>query len=302
MAVRQSGARGATRAKKPPQKVGLNEIGSYEKVLEAFKSYDADMNGTMSFKELHSLMVDLNKGRWTEAESDRLFEQIDKNHNGVIDINELVDFIFKKDPIGMGTIGNAGKSDYELVIQEFRKFDTNRNGTLDKSEFTRLMGNLKPGAWDKQRTDAVFTIVDVDKSGEVDMNELVAFLFGVPKSRVKAAGKGAGAGQECLVLVEFRCGPGAPEVMVKQVAGVWRKHFGHEVMVKMVVDKETHGISYVAARDGQVVFWDGPKMVAYRENPFLTLGSMRTWLDDMTRRHIPRLLEGTKAIAAMHQH
>lgn len=275
--------------------MGLNELGSYQKVLETFKTYDTDLNGLMSFKELHKLMSDLNKGRWSEAESDRLFKQIDKNSNGSIDINELVDFIFNRDP-KMGTVGDAGKSDYELVLQDFRKFDTNRNGTLDKAEFTRLMGTLKPGAWDTKRTDAVFAQVDVDKSGEVDLNELVAFLFGVPKSRLKAAQKGA---QDCLVIVEFRCGPGAPENMVQQIANIWRKKFQNDVGVKKVVDKNITGINYVAARGGQVVFWDEAKMVAFRDNPFLSLGTMKQWVEEMTRRHIPGLLDGTRAIAEM---
>lgn len=98
-----------------------------------------------------------------------------------------------------------------------------------------------------------------------------------------------------LVTVEFLVGPGGPENMTKQIAGVWQSKFGHAVLVKKRVDRNLKGIVKVSARDGAVVFWDDAKMVAYRENPFLSLGTMRAWVDDMTNRHLPKLLESMRA-------
>lgn len=282
------------RQRREKPKATLKDIGSYERVIEAFKRYDTDGNGVMSFAELHKLMSDLNPGRWTEAESDRLLLQLDKNRNGNIDINEFIAFIF--DGKDSASSCPQGMSDYERVLQQFRQFDTNRNGTLDKAEFTRLMSALQPGRWTAQSTEQVFRQVDLNNSGEVDMDELVAFLFGVPKELQKNANSKKHHG--ALVIIEFICGPGQPDIYVQQIANRWKKDFGDEVAVTRVLKKDLKGISRVSARGGEVVFWDEATMLPYRDNPFLTVAGFKAWLDDMSKRHVPRLIEGTKAIAA----
>merc|ERR1719436_1885968 len=102
--------------------------------------------------------MDLTKGRWSKNESDRLLLTVDKNKSGTIDINEFINYVF-------GSKDYASSNAYTQVLEQFRKFDTNRNGTLDKKEFTRLMSALKPGQWSEKHTDLVFGEVDADKSG-----------------------------------------------------------------------------------------------------------------------------------------
>mmetsp|Transcript_59762 Transcript_59762/g.151373 ORF Transcript_59762/g.151373 Transcript_59762/m.151373 type:complete len:296 (-) Transcript_59762:234-1121(-) len=281
------GAGVARRRPKPVKKQELKDIGSYEKVLATFRKYDVDGNGVMDYKELHRLMTDLNNGNWTDVESDRLFLQLDKNKSGSIDVNEFLSSIFQRDP-GMG--GSSGMSDYEKVLEQFRSFDTNRNGTLDKREFRALMSSIQPGRWDAARVEAVYKQVDCNASGEVDLNELIAYLFGVPKDRARAAQNGSGP----LVVIEITCGKGQPEIYCQQIANVFKRHFGSEVAVAKIVRPNQTCISRVTARNGQVVFWDNATMLAHRDNPFLTIETLKSWVLDMTNRHIPRLLDGTK--------
>lgn len=291
-AGRSAGAPRARPRQEKPQ-VGLKELGNYEKVLETFKRYDTDRNGSMSFKEMHKLMCDLNPGRWTEADSDRLLPLVDKNRNGNIDVNEFIAFIFEGNNSAT-TFAPAGMSQYEKVLQQFRLFDTNRNGTLDKAEFTRLMSSLQPGRWSVQATEMVFQAVDLNNSGEVDMDELVAYLFGVPKELQKNAQKNHGHGP--LLIIEFVIGPGNPESYVQQMANRWKRDFGDEVAVSRIIKKDVKGIVRVTTRNGEIVFWDDASMLPYRPNPFLTMESLKAWIDDMSQRHMPRLLSGTKAV------
>jgi len=269
----------------------LGKLGPYEQVVNTFKKYDFDRNANMSFKEMHRLMFDLNQGEWTQNESDKLFTKIDKNMNGAVDVDEFVNYIFAKND-AMG--GGGGSSDYEKVMDAFRKFDVNKNGTLDKREFTRIMSSIKEGQWQPKQTDDIFAAVDKDRSGEVDLDELVAYLFGVPKNRqtqAKRAAKGKEHGP--MVVIEIVCGKGpAPSSVVQTMANTWSKQFGRDVAVLKKVDKDISLISKISARDGEVVFWETATMIAHREDPFKNPESSRDFMNEMSRRHIPRLIGG----------
>lgn len=276
------------------EKVGLEALGAYENVLNTFRRYSKARKGVIVFKEFHALMKDLNHGNWTEADSDKLFQKVDWNKNGSLDVDEFVNYIFGKEEKEWG-----GHTDYEKVIAQFRKFDTNRNGSLDEHEFTRLMSTLNPGSWTPAMTQQVFARVDRDRSGEVDLNELVAYLFGVNKDRVKAARRQSlgKSGDNPLVVIDMTCGKGGPEQAVQQISNVWAKEFGKDVVVRKHLDPNTDTITRVSARDDEVVFWDASTMVCHRENPFLTFASMKAWVTDMKKRHIPRLIEGSFVMA-----
>jgi len=272
----------------------LGKLGPYEQVVSTFKKYDFDRNANMSFKEMHRLMYDLNQGNWSQKESDQLFTKIDKNMNGAVDVDEFVNYIFAKND-AMG--GGGGQSDYEKVMESFRKFDVNRNGTLDKREFTRIMSQIKEGQWTTRHTDDIFAVVDKDTSGEVDLDELVAYLFGVPKNRqtqAKRAAKGKDHGP--MVVIEIVCGKGpAPSSVVQTMANTWSKQFGRDVAVLKKVDKDVSLISKISARDGEVVFWETATMIAHREDPFKNPEMAREFMNEMSRRHIPRLVQGTQS-------
>jgi Ca2+-binding EF-hand superfamily protein len=292
-----------------PKAAELKELGSYESVIQAFRKYDANGDGKLSWRELHQLMSDLNKGRgfeWREANSDLLLQSIDKDQNGCVDMEELTAYIFPRtDAMG----GTAGASDYEVVLENFRRSDANRSGTLDKAEFTRLMQRLKPG-WTAAETERVFSMVDKDNSGEIESDELVAWLFGVPADRRRAAkdqrkaARRADAGRlppisgatpsETLLVIEFVCG-GSAETLVNQIKQRWERKMGGQLSVVVKVEGRSsgHTISKVSARNGAVVFWESATMMAYRENPFLNIKTTEEWSKDMLARHIPRLLSGT---------
>jgi Ca2+-binding EF-hand superfamily protein len=218
---------------------------------------------------------------------------LDRNRDGGISIDELIAYMFPKQDVMGGTAGSSG---YEVVLEAFRRYDANRNGTLDAGEFTNLMCALHPGQWDVGKTNQVFRLVDKDNNGSIESDELVAWIFGVPKDRAKAARRGrrddADPRAVGLVVIEISFGGSGAETNVDQIAARWKKKFGDKLTVHKNVVRST-GIQKVTAREGSVVFWDAPAMIMFRENPFENMTSLRAWCDDMERRHIPRLLSGT---------
>mmetsp|Transcript_8263 Transcript_8263/g.14812 ORF Transcript_8263/g.14812 Transcript_8263/m.14812 type:complete len:358 (-) Transcript_8263:180-1253(-) len=280
----------------------LRSIGSnYQQVVRIFRKYDLDRDNKLSHQELHRLMVTLNPHSWTDKKTKILMKAIDNNNNGAIDMTEFLDYIFPK--IGVesytatrnATGGLQGLSEYEMVMEQFRGHDANGNGTMDKEEFNRLMMSLRPGGWNPHDTERVFNAVDKDRSGEVDCSELVAYLFKIPAEQLKAAKmKHRGNAVKAGALLNIEIVTGDSHITVaKQLERGWERRFGSEVDVRIIVRPDTKGIVSVSARNGAVVFWDRATMAPYRDDPFATPHDMHAWFDDMTRFHIPNLIQAT---------
>eukprot|EP00403_Amphidinium_massartii_P026592 CAMPEP_0178397576 /NCGR_PEP_ID=MMETSP0689_2-20121128/14320_1 /TAXON_ID=160604 /ORGANISM="Amphidinium massartii, Strain CS-259" /LENGTH=372 /DNA_ID=CAMNT_0020018295 /DNA_START=51 /DNA_END=1169 /DNA_ORIENTATION=- len=279
----------------------LRSIGqTYEQVVKTFRKYDVDRDNKLSHQELHKLMMHLNPHSWTDKKTKVLMKAIDSNCNGAIDMTEFLDYIFPKvgveqySSIRNATGGFQGLSEYEMVMEQFRGHDANGNGTMDKDEFSRLMMTLRPGGWSQRDTERVFAAVDKDRSGEVDCSELVAYLFKIPSDQQKAArAKHRGSGSSgALLNIEIVSGDSHITV-AKQLERGWVRRFGNELDIRVVVRPDTKGILSVSARNGAVVFWDRATMAPYRDDPFATPQDMHNWFDDMTRFHIPNLIQAT---------
>merc|ERR1711957_791832 len=97
--------------------------------------------------------------------------------DGAVDMQEFLEYLFPNRP---------GMTDYERVLAFFRQCDHNMNGMIDRREFGALMRTLYP-QYPANQFDALFQAADKDHSGEVDSNELIAYIFGVPQDRKEQA-------------------------------------------------------------------------------------------------------------------
>ena len=72
--------------------------------------------------------------------------------------------------------GQRGKdTGMDAVRKAFDDADTDGNGSLDKEELGDLMGNLMDSAPTAEGLDAVFNLLDLDGSGDVDFEEFTAW-------------------------------------------------------------------------------------------------------------------------------
>jgi calcium-dependent protein kinase len=95
-----------------------------------------------------------------------LFNQLDKNKDGYITVNEL-----KK---GFKTAGNISEEDIEAIMNSI---DTDKNGAINYNEFIAATLNAKV-ATDCERINKAFEFFDMDKDGQIDQNELKNALAG----------------------------------------------------------------------------------------------------------------------------
>lgn len=57
----------------------------------AFKLYDADKNGTMNAAEFKQVLLDLGKREITDEQVKTMLQEVDKNHDSVIQWNEFLE-------------------------------------------------------------------------------------------------------------------------------------------------------------------------------------------------------------------
>ncbi len=76
--------------------VNLFKFLIYLELTHAFKLYDSDKNGTMCATEFKKVLVDLGKRDITDAQVQKMLQDVDKNGDSVICWNEFLEVSVKK--------------------------------------------------------------------------------------------------------------------------------------------------------------------------------------------------------------
>jgi len=172
-------------------KNGLKNIGSYEKVLEAFGKYDKDKNGVISRGELRGILERLTPGtEATPEDVDICMEQADTNGDGAVDFSEFIDWLRRPGGrVGRSKDGKISLYDLEAILQPlFAVYDSDGSGGISYAEFEEthliLQNSLRlhPGDQshesDQLHTEdakKVFMDADSDRDRKVDFKEFVSW-------------------------------------------------------------------------------------------------------------------------------
>jgi len=108
----------------------MNSLGhntTPEMIAEIIKEVDADGSGEIDFDEFVALMLDGKKSR--EEELKEAFEKFDADGNGVITLDEL--------KLAMKSVGDELGD--EEIQQMMKEADTDGNGSVDFAEFCKMM-------------------------------------------------------------------------------------------------------------------------------------------------------------------
>ena len=138
-------------------------------------AFDANDDKKLDFDEFCAFLRDREQGNIPDAELRSRFDALDENGNGLIDMDEYLQWSLK----------DALSRSSSRVVDLFRAWDEDQSGSVDKREFYKAVKAL---GFDIRRedTDAVFDSLDEDRSGKLEYAELNKMLRkGVGSERTK---------------------------------------------------------------------------------------------------------------------
>ncbi|KAK6167458.1 hypothetical protein SNE40_021482 [Patella caerulea] len=134
---------------------------------EVFDLFDTNKDGHICTTELGKVLrgLDLNP---TEKELDEIRDQLDTNKNKVIEFDEFVGLMKKKQ--------RTREDEQNDMLRAFKIVDRDSNNFIDKYELKRLMTKLGEALTEEQ-VDLMIKVGDLNRDGKIDYNEFVKFLL-----------------------------------------------------------------------------------------------------------------------------
>ena len=143
-----------------------------------FLELDFDGDGTISTKELETALYSLRiKLKLTESDIHHTLQEIDKDGNGTIDLNEYYKYM-------RGNTGTHIRSkiiyralfQLSLVRKEFQIYDLDGSGYITKDELLQVI-HLRTGDHiSDQEGQHLFEDIDLNKDGKINYEEFVFFM------------------------------------------------------------------------------------------------------------------------------
>eukprot|EP01122_Echinamoeba_exundans_P006050 TRINITY_DN1631_c0_g1_i1.p1 TRINITY_DN1631_c0_g1~~TRINITY_DN1631_c0_g1_i1.p1 ORF type:complete len:150 (+),score=55.97 TRINITY_DN1631_c0_g1_i1:33-482(+) len=132
---------------------------------EAFSLFDKDGDGTITVKELGTVMRSLGQNP-TEAELQQMIREVDTDNNGEIDFPEFLSMMAKQ----------MKNEDTEEEIREaFRVFDRDGHGVINASELRHVLTTLGEKLTNEEVED-MLKEADTNGDGLINYEEFVAMM------------------------------------------------------------------------------------------------------------------------------
>ncbi|CDI79520.1 calmodulin, putative [Eimeria praecox] len=133
---------------------------------EAFSLFDKDGDGTITTKELGTVMRSLGQNP-TEAELQDMINEVDADGNGTIDFPEFLTLMARK---------MKDTDSEEELIEAFKVFDRDGNGLISAAELRHVMTNLGEKLTDEE-VDEMIREADIDGDGQINYEEFVGMML-----------------------------------------------------------------------------------------------------------------------------
>ena len=145
---------------------GLSEENIAE-FKEAFSLFDKDGDGTITTKELGTVMRSLGQNP-TEAELRDMINEVDSDGNGTIDFPEFLTMMARK---------MKDHDTEEEIVEAFKVFDKDGNGLISAAELRHVMTSLGEKLT-AEECDEMIQEADINNDGHINYHEFVKLMLG----------------------------------------------------------------------------------------------------------------------------
>mmetsp|Transcript_4347 Transcript_4347/g.9064 ORF Transcript_4347/g.9064 Transcript_4347/m.9064 type:complete len:149 (-) Transcript_4347:308-754(-) len=133
---------------------------------EAFSLFDKDGDGTIDADELGTVLRSLGN-QPTDEDVEDMIREADEDGNGTIDFSEFIKM--------MPTQERDDNAEEEM-LEAFRVFDTDGDGSITAEELRQIFVNLGEKLTDEEISDMIEE-ADTDGDGEINYQEFVTMMF-----------------------------------------------------------------------------------------------------------------------------
>ncbi|XP_058685329.1 calcium-binding protein 4 isoform X3 [Poecile atricapillus] len=141
-----------------------------DELLDAFKEFDTDQDGYISYKDLGECMRTLGYMP-TEMELIEISQHIKMRMGGRVDFEDFVQMMGPK--LREETAHMVGVRELKIA---FREFDMNGDGEISTAEMREAIAALLGEQLKAQEVDEILQDVDLNGDGHVDFDEFVMML------------------------------------------------------------------------------------------------------------------------------
>ena len=133
---------------------------------EAFQAFDKDGNGSITTKELGTVMRSLGQNL-SEAEIKEIIDEVDEDKNGVIDFQEFLSLMARKMKI-------IDKEDE--LLDAFKILDIEGTGKISKYQLRYIILSTESG-FSGEEVEELLKKTDIDEDGYIDLNNFIKILM-----------------------------------------------------------------------------------------------------------------------------
>ena len=144
------------------------ELQGFKKYRESFRLIDRDNKNFISVTDLQTFMKDRMGMNVPLKYVNEMLVEVDRHKSGRIQFADFVTIMEMMKCV-------QGDEDSEL-IEAFRVFDTNHDGSLWKGELATVLSTLGE-EMSKEELRSMLFLADMDEDGHVDYQEFVRMIF-----------------------------------------------------------------------------------------------------------------------------
>jgi Ca2+-binding EF-hand superfamily protein len=152
----------------------------WNNLLASFTSWDANGDGFLDIDEFH-YGCGIHNIPMTKSEAGDIFSAFDDDGNGMLDLEEFESIVLKEGKKAAVAhfkqcFSGMGRSELSRLEDTFQRFDTNKNGTVDRLEFRLGTEQVFAATLSEEDVSLIWEKFDMKPADELELQEFLDLM------------------------------------------------------------------------------------------------------------------------------